>query len=141
MAHLLLYSKFKVNRQRFERVKYMKILVVDDNRQIILITTAMLERERHHVWSADNSSDGYAKFLDTDPDLIITDIQMPSKNGFELMEEIRSHNPDIKTIYMSGNIDLFHRKLEHEKQHYQTHMLPKPFRRSDLIQKISELSN
>jgi CheY-like chemotaxis protein len=119
----------------------MKILVVDDNRQIISVTTAMLELERHRVWTANNSSDGYARYLDIDPELIITDIQMPSKNGFELMEEIRSHNPDIKTIYMSGNLNFFHHRLEHEKQHYQIHMLPKPFRRSDLMQRISELSN
>jgi CheY-like chemotaxis protein len=119
----------------------MKILVVDDNRQIISITTAILERELHCVWTADNGSDGYARYLTFDPDLIITDIQMPSKSGFELMEAVRTHNPGIKTIYMSGNLDLFRHKLEREKQHYQVHMLPKPFRRSDLMQRISELSN
>jgi YesN/AraC family two-component response regulator len=114
-------------------MKEMKILVVDDNQTVAFTTEAILAHENHHVKTANNGDDGYSAYLHFEPEVVITDIQMPHKNGFQMMETIRSHNPEVKAIYMSGNLNLFHSELEMEKNRYAAIPLSKPFTRTDLL--------
>ncbi len=85
----------------------MKILIVDDNEDLAFTLQMMLEDEGYEVRSAKDGQDGYWAYLEFKPDLVITDIQMPGENGLELMEHIRTHNPMVRTIYMSGDLDSF----------------------------------
>jgi CheY-like chemotaxis protein len=117
-----------------------KILIVDDNRGIALILRIMLEDEGYEVQVAEDGGDGYLAYLLFEPDLVITDIQMPVKSGIELVKLIRHHNPGIRAIYMSGNLGEFRPVLEEERNKYHACFLPKPFSRSDLIKSISECS-
>jgi two-component SAPR family response regulator len=90
--------------------------------------------------SARDGLDGYSAYLLFKPDIIITDIQMPRKNGFEMMKHIRTHNPQIKTIYMSGNMRSFEPFLIEEKKRYPVSYLKKPFPLESLIRLVSEPS-
>ncbi len=114
-------------------IKEMRILVVDDNQIVAFTTEAILAHEKHHVKTAQNGDDGYSAYLHFEPEVVITDIQMPHKNGFQMMKTIRSHNPGVKAIYMSGNLGLFHSELETEKNKYAAIPLSKPFTRMDLL--------
>ena len=116
----------------------MKILIVDDNQRVASLVQILLEIEGHEVRSALNGPDGYLVYLKFRPDLVITDIQMPGENGFELMNHIREQDPTVKTIYMSGNLDQFNFALEAEKSKYPINYLDKPFSREELIGRISE---
>ena len=117
----------------------MKVLIVDDNQSVASVVQLMLELEGYEVRLALNGPDGYLAYLQFRPDIVITDIQMPGKNGFELMKHIREEDVTIKTIYMSGNLGQFHSVLEEEKSKYQIHSLEKPFSREELIGRVSEL--
>jgi DNA-binding response OmpR family regulator len=78
------------------------ILVVDDDRQLRSMLKRILEREGYDVAEA---ADGYAALQQAsaqDYDLVITDIIMPHKEGFETILELRCKNPGIKIIAMSG---------------------------------------
>jgi len=110
----------------------MKILVVDDNRAMTEVLKAMLQRERHRVQSAGNGVEGYNAYLVFQPDLVITDIQMPCGDGFDLVDAIRCHDPEIRTIYMSGDLKRFRMRIETEKKRYAVHGLDKPFTLEDL---------
>ncbi len=66
----------------------MKILIIDDNAEIISVIQKFLEIEGYRVNTARDANDGYSAYFNFKPDLVITDIQMPGKNGFELMEKI-----------------------------------------------------
>ena len=57
-----------------------------------------MEEENYEVQLARDGKDGYLAYLLFKPDLVITDIQMPERNGLKLMEIIRKHNPEVKTI-------------------------------------------
>jgi CheY-like chemotaxis protein len=119
------------------RGKKMRILIVDDNRELALMVQIILEEEGYHVRSANDSRDGYLAYLEFNPDLIITDIQMPGENGLELMEHIRTHNPGVRTIYMSGDLDSFLSPLEEEKKKYPVSLLEKPFSKFELMGLLS----
>ena len=115
----------------------MKILIVDDNQAVASVVQFMLELEGFEVRLALNGPDGFLNYIQFRPDLVITDIQMPGENGFELMNHIREHDPAVKTIYMSGNLSQFYALLEDEKSKYQIDFLDKPFSRDELIGRVS----
>ena len=119
----------------------MKILIVDDNQSLATVIRYILEHEGYEVSSALNGLEGYSAYFQFRPDLVITDIQMPGENGFELMNHIRKRDPSVKTIYMSGNLDQFYSLIEEEKRKFHINVLRKPFFMDDLINQVSEFNN
>ena len=105
----------------------MKVLVVDDNRSLAAMIQETLEDNGIEVRSAKDGVDGYSAYLLFRPDIVITDIQMPRENGLEMMGHIRTHEPMIKTIYMSGDIDPYRPFLKEEKRKYHVSFFEKPF--------------
>ena len=118
----------------------MKILVVDDNEFLLNLIQTTLEDEGIEVMSAKDGFDGYSAYINFKPDIVITDIQMPRKNGLEMMEHIRVHDPMIKTIYMSGDINPFLSSLKEEEKMYPVNFFEKPFRVKSLMEACSNPS-
>lgn len=111
----------------------MKVLIVDDDEALAHLIKKMIEKMGiYHVKTAGNGNEGYEVFLHFKPDIILTDIQMPTKNGLEMVRDMRNHEPGIKTIYMSGNMRRFRTRLEEEKTKYKASLLEKPFSFSKL---------
>ncbi|MBW1746437.1 MAG: response regulator [Deltaproteobacteria bacterium] len=111
----------------------MKVLIVDDDEALAGLIKKIIEKMgTYRVKTAVNGEEGYELFLHFKPDIILTDIQMPAKNGLEMVRDIRNHDPGIKTIYMSGNMRRFRTRLEEEKTKYKASLLDKPFSFSKL---------
>jgi len=104
-----------------------KVLVVDDNRLLADTIREVLEDDGLEVMSANDGVAGYSAYLLFKPDIVITDIQMPRRNGLEMMGHIRAHEPMIRTIYMSGDIDPYRPFLREEKKRYPISFFEKPF--------------
>jgi DNA-binding response OmpR family regulator len=79
-----------------------KILVFDDEPSILLMIKKMLEKEGHEVDLALNGRDGMELFEKIKPDLVITDIIMPYKEGLETILELRKKYPELLIIAISG---------------------------------------
>ncbi len=118
----------------------MKVLIVDDSQEIAWIAKIILEDEGFEIRSAMGGEEGLRIFLEFEPDLIITDIQMPGENGIELMRHIRRLNPLVKNIYMSGDLWSFRSLLEEEKEKYAVSLLEKPFSRDELTELVLEVT-
>jgi len=105
----------------------MKVLIVDDNEALTGLLKEVLETEgEYNVKTAENGEAGYKAFLNFKPDVILTDIEMPIKNGLDMVEDIRSHDPEIKAIFMSGNLYKYKTRLEVEKSRHHADMVNKP---------------
>jgi DNA-binding NtrC family response regulator len=115
-----------------------KVLVVDDNRLLAATIQEVLEDDGLEVRSAKDGVDGYSAYLLFKPDIVITDIQMPRENGLEMMGHIRAHDPMIKTIYMSGDIDPYRPFLKEEKRKYPVSFFEKPFSMDSLKMVVLE---
>ena len=115
-----------------------KVLVVDDNLVLASIIQEMLEEDGLEVRSAHDGVDGYLAYLLFKPDVVITDIQMPRENGLEMMGHIRAHDPMIKTIYMSADIDPYRPLLTEEKRKYPVSFFEKPFSIESLKRLVQE---
>ncbi len=72
------------------------------------------------------------------PDLVLTDIQMPGKNGFELVTKIRKHNPSVVAIYMTGDPGRFLPRLKEEQYRHQVDFISKPFSVAELSMMLSK---
>ena len=79
-----------------------KILVFDDEPAILLMIKKMLERAGHEVEVATNGKEGMELFEKNKPDLLITDIIMPEKEGLETIFELRRKYQDLKIVAISG---------------------------------------
>lgn len=66
-----------------------KILVVDDERAITDIIKFNLEKEGFTVTTAFDGEEGVNKIKHWNPDLVVLDIMMPIKDGFEVLKEVR----------------------------------------------------
>jgi DNA-binding response OmpR family regulator len=79
-----------------------KILVLDDELSILLMIKKMLEKAGHEVYIALNGKEGMLLFEKNKPDLVVSDIIMPEKEGLETIFELRRMYPDLKIIAISG---------------------------------------
>jgi CheY-like chemotaxis protein len=67
-----------------------KILVIDDDVDLVLATRVVLEREGHKVIIASNGKDGLSLARSEKPDLILLDIVMPVLDGYSFADEFNS---------------------------------------------------
>ncbi len=67
-----------------------KILVVDDDPDILDAVTMILESQGYKVVTASNGVDGLATLKAEEPDLMILDLLMPKKDGFAVYKEIQT---------------------------------------------------
>lgn len=66
-----------------------KIIVVDDEPNVIRSISFVLSKEGYEVSSAENGEDGLAKIRQLKPDLVFLDVMMPKKNGYEVCQEVK----------------------------------------------------
>jgi CheY-like chemotaxis protein len=111
-------------------------LVVDDDEGLAQIVALILRIEGFEVRIADNGAHGFAAYFRNPTDWVITDIQMPELGGLEMMQCIRAINPSVKTVYMSGEVEKYQALLDREAARFAVRVLPKPFTRSNLVEKI-----
>lgn len=112
-------------------------LVVDDDEGLAQIVAAILRIEGFEVRIADDGAHGFAAYFRNPTDWVVTDIQMPELDGLEMMQCIRAINPGVKTVYMSGEVEKYQAVLDREAARFAVRILPKPFTRSNLVEKIA----
>jgi len=79
-----------------------KLLVVDDDEAVRMMLKLMLEKDSHDVATAENGIQALNCLRRQLPDVVILDIIMPEKEGFETIVELRRDYPSLKIIAISG---------------------------------------
>jgi DNA-binding response OmpR family regulator len=110
-----------------------KVLVVDDDENFGQIMAETLIAAGYEVQTADDGLLGYLRYLDQQPEIVLTDIQMPELDGLEMIRCIRTINPNVKAIYISGAITQYQEALISEWKDHGALILNKPFSRKDLL--------
>lgn len=78
------------------------VLVVDDEHLILRIISDILTKEGYEVKATSNCDKALQILKESSLSVILTDIRMPEKSGIDLLEKIRTFNPDIPVILMTG---------------------------------------
>ena len=66
-----------------------RVLVVDDEVNIVRLIQINLQRHGYEVETANNGAEALAKIRDSRPDLLVSDVMMPEMDGFELLANVR----------------------------------------------------
>jgi CheY-like chemotaxis protein len=79
------------------------VLVVDDEKSLLLIAERVLQKEGFDVITASNGTEGLKKALENLPDVIVLDIIMPEMNGYEVCRKLQGHTKTcgIPVIFLS----------------------------------------
>jgi len=117
-----------------------KVLVVDDFEGVATLVKEAIEDINYTVKTACSAEDGYRTYLRFKPDIVITDIEMGGKNGFEFVDDIRCIDPEIKVIFMSGYSDKLENRRQSEVDRCSIAFLPKPFSLDDLYDHLDHFS-
>ncbi|WP_419655550.1 two component system sensor histidine kinase, response regulator receiver protein [Desulfosarcina variabilis str. Montpellier] len=78
------------------------ILIVDDEASIRKVMRAILENEGYSVIEASGGDEAIKQYGEYGPDLVVTDLLMPGKDGIETLFELRQMNCNAKVIALSG---------------------------------------
>jgi two-component system, NtrC family, response regulator len=83
------------------------ILIVDDEKNYLLVLSAVLGEEGYEVLTALSGPEALEIQKSSDLDLILTDMKMPLMDGIELLEQIKTGDPDLPVIMMTahGSVD------------------------------------
>ena len=92
------------------------ILLVDDEEDIREVLSLSLEDMGYAVNTAENGDNAMELFQRSAPPIVMTDIKMPGMDGIELLQRIKSMNPDTEVIMITGHgdMDLAVKSLKYE---------------------------
>jgi DNA-binding response OmpR family regulator len=114
----------------------MRILVVEDERELAEGLQRMLSLFGHQVDLAFGGEEGFLRFAEGDYQLIFTDMGMPDLSGLEMAKAIREKNPSTPILLVTGWGD--HIDLSQAKEFGINAVVAKPFRIGDILQAIRE---
>jgi two-component system response regulator DctR len=82
-----------------------KILIVDDEAEIVSILQRFLQLKQYEVTTACNGTEAIEKVREKRPDVVLLDINMPGKTGLEVLAEIHALDPGIGVIMVTAQTD------------------------------------
>lgn len=80
-----------------EKTKAAKILIVDDEPDMVMLLKQFLEHKGYEVISAADGAEGLQKTISEKPNLVLLDTRMPVMNGWDMLERLRKH-PDSENV-------------------------------------------
>jgi DNA-binding response OmpR family regulator len=117
----------------------MQILIVEDNSNLAKSIERFLKQEKYTVKAFENGMDAERFWIinNTDIDLVILDVQLPGKNGFELCESVRDKNIFTPILMLTAKSEIEHvvKGLRVGADDYMT----KPFSLDELLARIQAL--
>jgi two-component system NtrC family response regulator len=112
------------------------ILVVDDEKNYLVVLSAFLSEEGYETLTADNAQHALEIVESTDLDLVLTDMKMPSMDGIELLRRIKEIVPDLPVVMMTayGTVE----KAVEAMQLGAVNFILKPFQNETLKQIVAK---
>ncbi len=111
--------------------------MIEDEPGLVLTLTDLLSAEGYDIETASEGNEGLKKALEGEFDLIVLDVMLPGKNGFDICKELRQHGKDTAVLMLTAKTQVIDRVigLKIGADDY----LTKPFDPSELIARIEAL--
>lgn len=113
------------------------IVIVEDEKDLNELVKRYLEKEGYEVRSYLTFDEASVHTNDDDVHLWILDIMLGDKSGFDLIDEIRTHSPDVPVVFMSARDKEFDRIIGLEKG--SDDYITKPFSPKELVLRVNNI--
>ncbi|HBG61445.1 MAG: hypothetical protein A2Y03_01385 [Omnitrophica WOR_2 bacterium GWF2_38_59] len=115
----------------------IKILVADDEKEVLDIMARKIQEQGYDVVKASDGNDALEKIIREAPDVILLDINMPGRNGFEILKDVRENPTASKwqpviIVSACNELDDLRKGYKLQADHYIT----KPCSIEDIIKAI-----
>ena len=113
-----------------------RILIVDDERPILMTLEAFLGRHGYEVDTAANASSGLKMLRTKSPALVLLDLQLPDAGGLETLDQIKTEFPKIQVIILTAH-DSLNNAIESIKRGA-FHFISKPYAPEELLSLVEK---
>jgi len=113
-----------------------RVLIIDDERPILMTLEALLQRHGYQVDTAPNASQGLKLLKTKSPALVLLDLQLPDGDGLETLDRIKTELPDLPVIILTAH-DSLHNAIESMKRGAY-HFISKPYATEELLSLIEK---
>ena len=113
-----------------------RILIIDDERPILLTLEALLRRHAYQVDTASTASQGLKLLKTKSPALVLLDLQLPDAEGLQTLDSIKSDSPGMPVIILTAH-DTLHNAIESIKRGAY-HFISKPYAPEELLSLIEK---
>lgn len=126
-------------RQETPSAKAFKVLIIEDNAEMRDYLKSCIDSTKYDITTAKDGQEGIEKALKIVPDLVISDVMMPRKDGFEVVTAIREHlaTSHIPIVLLTAKAALESR-LEGLRRGADAY-LTKPFSPEELVATMAQL--
>jgi DNA-binding NtrC family response regulator len=112
------------------------ILIIDDERPILLTLTALLERHGYQVESASTAAAGLKLLKTKSPSLVLLDLQLPDAEGLQTLDRIKTDAPETQVIILTAH-DTLNNAIESIKRGAY-HFISKPYAAEELLSLVEK---
>jgi CheY-like chemotaxis protein len=117
-----------------------KILVVDDEPEILVLTKIMLEKEGHKVTRAKDREECFERIKGEKPDLILMDVMMPDDVGWEICKKIKEDEKTRDVLVVMFTVRTSEDSVERSYKYAKADAhINKPFDMAELLETVRNL--
>jgi CheY-like chemotaxis protein len=116
-----------------------KVLVVDDEIHIVHVVAIKLRNNDYEVITAENGAEAFKLACEVNPDIVVTDFQMPVMTGLELVEKLRQTEETKNTPVIMLTARNFAIEDEQKEKLQISECLSKPFSPKELLRSIEDI--
>ena len=113
-----------------------RVLIIDDERPVLMTLEALLKRHGYHVDTAPTASQGLKLLKSKPPTLVLLDLQLPDADGLETLDRIKTEVPEIQVIILTAH-DSLHNAIESIKRGAY-HFISKPYAAEELLSLVEK---
>ena len=117
-------------------IENRRILIIDDERPILLTLEALLGRHGYHPEVAGNASAGLRLLEKKSPALVLLDLQLPDADGLHMLEQIKADHPETQVIILTAH-DSLNNAIESIKRGAY-HFISKPYAPEELLSLVEK---
>jgi two-component system, NtrC family, response regulator len=113
-----------------------RILIIDDERPILMTLEALLQRHGYHTETAATAAHGLKALHTNLPALILLDLQLPDAGGLETLDQIKREHPEIQVVILTAH-DSLNNAIESIKRGAY-HFISKPYAPEELLSLVEK---
>ncbi len=112
------------------------VLIVDDERPVLMTLEALLKRHGYQVDTASTAAQGLKVLISKSPTLVLLDLRLPDADGLEMLDRIKNELPAVQVIILTAH-DSLHNAIESIKRGA-FHFISKPYAPEELLSLVEK---